>query len=113
MDVICSDLGRVLAGVSGRKVLAGDGTVAEWIALERSRRLVRTRGARTGEILVGEAPRWTVSLPARRDARPVLPGGFRQGRLSLRGRLCARGAAAWDQEPEDEGRGRNRDGPIR
>ncbi|MYB31853.1 MAG: hypothetical protein F4Y20_04845 [Acidobacteria bacterium] len=83
MNVIRTDLGRVLAGVSGRKVLAGDGRVAEWARLERSRRLVRASGARTGEIGVGEARRRAVSLPVCRDAGAVPPRGLGKRRLVL------------------------------
>ena len=98
---------KVLAGIPGRKVLTGDGRVAQRLALERACRLVRTRGAATGEIGVDEARRRAVVLPARRDAGAVSPRGLRKRRLvllSARRRSSAPGCR--DQEAEDENRRR-------
>ena len=107
LDVICTDLGRVLAGISGRQVLAGDGRVAKRVPLERSRRVVRRRSASAGEIGVGEARRRAVPLPAGRDAGAVSPRGLRERRLAFLSGRCGSGAPGRrDQEAEDQSRRR-------
>ena len=83
LNVIRAGLGRVLAGIPGRKVLGGDRGVAECARLDGGVWLVRCRSAGAGEVGVGEARRRTVPLPARRDAGPVLARGLRQRRLIL------------------------------
>ena len=114
LNVIRTGVNRILAGIRVRKVRAGDRRVAEGVRLEGSRRPVRRWSARAGEIGVGEARRRAVALPARRDAGAVSPRGLRERRLILLNRRRGSGAPGRrDQEPEGEGRGRNRGGPLR
>ena len=105
LNVVRTGIGRVLAGVAGRKVLGGDGRIAESVRLQGRRRPVGRGSARAAEIGVGEAGRRAVLLPARRDAGAVSPRGLRERRLILlNGRRGSGAPGRRDQEPEGESR---------